>query len=698
MKIRSLRSLAYASCAYALITGSLFAQTVVPPGLGALSSTQPSRGTAVLTAKLTSTGGQNPTVKIRWGDEDRGTAVTPSIAWDNEVTISTNQAAGSFSTTITIPNLDKIYYFRAVADNAGGAVVSRSLGVLLPDAPVGVENLQGRWDFNGQNADDSSGMTNHGTAKKLFAPSEISNLSLWLDGSDSSTITHTSNAVAQWADKSGNNYHATQETAANKPTLNGKSIEFDGSNDFLSLAHGVVPDSDEASMVFIVSRIDNNSSQTAGLLHNGSTTNGQHYSYRYGTGLMVWAYGGGGMNYSAIGAGIDSLAVHAIERSVSGSSVKLYLNGTLKQTLSDYNGTANAGSQTGFVGRTDSGNAILDGLISEILVYKTEPSDANRQKIEGYLAHKWGIYTKLPSSHPHELGAPLAASGTPDYITDTPFGSGKAIDLKDGHVEIPTGESEDDFDGGSSFSVSAWVKGWPAKSMDTIVSKGGVLTADPSSASGMIAWFDAADSFTFDKGSFLGETGIPEDGEVIGFMLDKSGSGNHATKRSGESPKYQSSGFNVDFPRINTDVGNLEITNTSITDGLTGMTIALALEWQGTGSWKSVLANSAANGGFDITTMNVGANQGTGLWFLKSDSSGNDRLMSGSADARPGSPKILSYTYSAGTWKLYAGGVLRHTKTNGLTALGTNSANVRTGSDHSIAEIIMYKEALSDND
>ena len=35
--------------------------------------------TAVLTGVLNSTGGQNPTVKIRWGDEDRGTAVTPPL-------------------------------------------------------------------------------------------------------------------------------------------------------------------------------------------------------------------------------------------------------------------------------------------------------------------------------------------------------------------------------------------------------------------------------------------------------------------------------------------------------------------------------------------------------------------------------------------------------------------------------------------
>ncbi|MDG1139098.1 MAG: hypothetical protein P8N49_06215, partial [Opitutales bacterium] len=69
------------------------AQTIIPAGLGSMSVTQPSRETATLTGQLLRTGGQNPTVKIRWGDEDRGTAVTPSTAWDNEVTVSTNQAA-----------------------------------------------------------------------------------------------------------------------------------------------------------------------------------------------------------------------------------------------------------------------------------------------------------------------------------------------------------------------------------------------------------------------------------------------------------------------------------------------------------------------------------------------------------------------------------------------------------------------------
>ena len=152
MKFKIFLSLSY-TIAISL-SSYLYSQTIVPAGLGQMSVTQPSRETAVLTGKLQSTGGKNPTVKIRWGDEDRGMGVTPSTAWDNEVIVSTNQAAGTFSTTITVPNLEKVYYFRAIASNSGGTIVSRSVGVLVPSAPVGVANLQGRWSFDGQNAND----------------------------------------------------------------------------------------------------------------------------------------------------------------------------------------------------------------------------------------------------------------------------------------------------------------------------------------------------------------------------------------------------------------------------------------------------------------------------------------------------------------------------------------------------------------
>ena len=92
---------------------SAFCQTIVPAGLGAMSANQPDRNTAVFSGSLLRTGGQNPTVKIVWGDEDRGANASALSTWDNTVVISTNQV-WKFFTTITIPNQEKIYYFRSV--------------------------------------------------------------------------------------------------------------------------------------------------------------------------------------------------------------------------------------------------------------------------------------------------------------------------------------------------------------------------------------------------------------------------------------------------------------------------------------------------------------------------------------------------------------------------------------------------------
>ena len=201
-----------------------------------MNSIQPDRNTAILSGNLLSTGGQNPIVRIVWGDEDRGANVSALSTWDNIVEISTNQGVGSFSTTITIPNQEKIYYFRSVAENAGGSVVSRSLGVFTPSAVVGASELRGRWSFDDDNFSSSV---------------DFSNLKLWLDANDSSTIIHSSDSVSQWNDKSGNDNHALQSTTANQPTITSTGIQFDGSNDGFTLTNDI----SEANLyVFIVSQ------------------------------------------------------------------------------------------------------------------------------------------------------------------------------------------------------------------------------------------------------------------------------------------------------------------------------------------------------------------------------------------------------------------------------------------------------------
>jgi hypothetical protein len=59
------------------------------------------------------------------------------------------------------------------------------------------------------------------------------------------------------------------------------------------------------------------------------------------------------------------------------------------------------------IGR-DVASPILDftGDICEVCIFDSHPDTEDREKIEGYLAHKWGVAANLPAGHPYETSAP----------------------------------------------------------------------------------------------------------------------------------------------------------------------------------------------------------------------------------------------------------------------------------------------------
>ena len=124
----------------------------------------------------------------------------------------------------------------------------------LPPYPGGQIDLhrQGPLTITGQDLSLSVGDTipdlnytvsgwKYSDASAPFAPdpTSFSNVALWVDAADSSTITESSGAVSQWNDKSGNGKHLTQATAAQKPstgisTLGGKNILNFGGDDYMT--------------------------------------------------------------------------------------------------------------------------------------------------------------------------------------------------------------------------------------------------------------------------------------------------------------------------------------------------------------------------------------------------------------------------------------------------------------------------------
>ncbi len=48
----------------------------------------------------------------------------------------------------------------------------------------------------------------------------------------------------------------------------------------------------------------------------------------------------------------------------------------------------------------------FSGDICEVIIYNSSLSSTDREKVEGYLAHKWGLTSSLPASHPYKSSAP----------------------------------------------------------------------------------------------------------------------------------------------------------------------------------------------------------------------------------------------------------------------------------------------------
>lgn len=237
-------------------------------------------------------------------------------------------------------------------------------------------------------------------SRSLWTPAEIAT-GLWLDASDASTITDTAGEVDTWADKSGNGRNAT--SGVNKPstgarTLNGLNvIDFNGTSDSLTISPLFQPGANN-SMSFIILVNDEPSPPTARYL-NG------YFGVATRFGLSGRSNGNNYIHAS-------SFLPVASTYSQSDNIISGYKNGTEQGVNSNF-GTFSTNSNGGITPPLDSiwmgsnrgVDDFYDGAIGEAIVVLDYDFD-NLQRIEGYLAHKWGLESNLPSDHPYKTVAP----------------------------------------------------------------------------------------------------------------------------------------------------------------------------------------------------------------------------------------------------------------------------------------------------
>lgn len=252
----------------------------------------------------------------------------------------------------------------------------------------------------------------------LWTPAQIST-ELWLDAADASTIT-IATGVSQWNDKSGNARNATQATAAKQPTYsatglnNLPTIIFDGSNDFLTNAYSFGNSPSSAYIVFQSSLANGTFGQIFMVSPNPSNVSIATellYMNNIG-GYTTITYKPPSLSNSALGVSTSVITTPQIlsvafdGSGTSPSDTAFSLNGTLQTSTTS--GPVGYSSELGFSigGRPVQQTAFLNARISEFIFCSSFLSTNDRQLIEGYLAHKWGLTSSLPNDHPYKNAAP----------------------------------------------------------------------------------------------------------------------------------------------------------------------------------------------------------------------------------------------------------------------------------------------------
>jgi hypothetical protein len=296
------------------------------------------------------------TVVCEFKSEPRGLVVARGKAWRTGGTVWATVVGASKTWTTT----------------------ATSLAPGLRNSGVGSNGV--RW------ATDST-VLNTGAQSGTWSPALLAT-SLWLDFADSTTLTASGGVISQITDKSGNGRTASQATSSNRPTVgtvNSKSCMVSTSAQYLELQNKI---STVRSFVAVVQF-----TTTTGLqfIAGDSTTFDFHGDNNSGV------LGGFASSLVTGGSGWTNGASTAPSSMVKSASTSVYI----------FNTTGSVSIQQFSADRSNQfGNRGIIGSTCEIIAFNSTLAALDREKLEGYLAHKWGFAGSLPTGHPYKSAPP----------------------------------------------------------------------------------------------------------------------------------------------------------------------------------------------------------------------------------------------------------------------------------------------------
>ena len=255
-----------------------------------------------------------------------------------------------------------------------------------------------------------------------WSPMQIPGCALWLDGADSNSVIRSGNSVTQWRDKSGNGNHFGNVGVV---TYSRNRLEFNSTYLENGAISGFSSGATSPMSSFIVFNYSSssfpNSGQSAILFTYGTVTCTQ-------TGYAIYVdqinsiaatfFCGALMVNNAIVAATDYLVSDVVTYTgTSGSFTRRgFLNGNAMTTTNASTTGVNLSGSVARIGFANVGDKFI-GNIAEIVYFNRTVTDTQRQLMEGYLAHKWGLDAGLPASHLHVAYRPLLHSLPANLLT-----------------------------------------------------------------------------------------------------------------------------------------------------------------------------------------------------------------------------------------------------------------------------------------
>lgn len=242
-----------------------------------------------------------------------------------------------------------------------------------------------------------------------FTPSDLASCLAWYDASDASTITLSGAVVDEWEDK----ISGLVNTNLGSPTYNALSYEVTvpkGASLDNTTTSLVSVDDPNLTYVFLVEfpslAFGNGiNDRFFGLGGDGASSNLQHADVGAGRNGYSWRYNGGAFSVSS-GVSDGTKYILSYTRQPQ-STNEIFENGTSLGTGSMTNAIdlRNVGATGVRIGDPLRNDVNMDSIFSEVIVLETV-SATDRQKCEGYIAHKWGYTSLLPAAHPYKTAAP----------------------------------------------------------------------------------------------------------------------------------------------------------------------------------------------------------------------------------------------------------------------------------------------------